>query len=96
MEAFGAAFMWFPFGKSQKSPADIVKSLKESLAVLEKQDISDKKAEKVTKNASKKLVALKEILYGTQEKEPQTAVVAQLAPELYNSGLLSTPVAHWL
>lgn len=32
-----------PFGKSHKSPADIVKNLKESMAVLEKQDISDKK-----------------------------------------------------
>lgn len=39
--------MPFPFGKSHKSPADIVKNLKESMAVLEKQDISDKKAEKV-------------------------------------------------
>ncbi|KAK2108326.1 Calcium-binding protein 39 [Saguinus oedipus] len=38
--------MPFPFGKSHKSPADIVKNLKESMAVLEKQDISDKKAEK--------------------------------------------------
>lgn len=40
--------MPFPFGKSHKSPADIVKNLKESMAVLEKQDISDKKVEKVT------------------------------------------------
>lgn len=39
--------MPFPFGKSHKSPADIVKNLKDSMAVLEKQDISDKKAEKV-------------------------------------------------
>jgi hypothetical protein len=47
VEASGAAVMPFPFGKSHKSPADIVKNLKESMAVLEKQDISDKKAEKV-------------------------------------------------
>lgn len=46
-EAPVAAAMPFPFGKSHKSPADIVKNLKESMAVLEKQDISDKKAEKV-------------------------------------------------
>lgn len=46
-EALVAAAMPFPFGKSHKSPADIVKNLKESMAVLEKQDISDKKAEKV-------------------------------------------------
>ncbi|KAL1771367.1 Calcium-binding 39 [Sigmodon hispidus] len=53
--------MPFPFGKSHKSPADIVKNLKESMAVLEKQDISDKKAEKATEEVSKNLVAMKEI-----------------------------------
>lgn len=42
---------------------------------------------------SKSLVAMKEILYGTNEKEPQTEAVAQLAQELYNSGLLSTLIA---
>lgn len=46
-EASVAAAMPFPFGKSHKSPADIVKNLKESMALLEKQDISDKKVEKV-------------------------------------------------
>lgn len=61
--------------------------------MLEKQDISDKKAEKATEEVSKNLVAMKEILYGTNEKEPQTEAVAQLAQELYNSGLLSTLVA---
>ncbi|XP_028650215.1 calcium-binding protein 39 isoform X1 [Erpetoichthys calabaricus] len=156
--------MPFPFGKSHKSPADIVKNLKDSMAVLEKQDISDKKAEKsngalrcsqsspalqnsaatrlatrrnfslttycaedvqfgdkinvamklpwakrhsltgkekmdktavlsATEEVSKNLVAMKEILYGTNEKEPQTEAVAQLAQELYNSGLLSTLIA---
>ncbi|KAF3848068.1 hypothetical protein F7725_021096 [Dissostichus mawsoni] len=54
--------------ESHKSPADIVKNLKDSMTVLEKHDISDKKAEK-------------------------TEAVAQLAQELYNSGLLSTLVA---
>ncbi|MEE6523690.1 hypothetical protein FKM82_022702, partial [Ascaphus truei] len=85
--------MPFPFGKSHKSPADIVKNLKESITVLEKQDISDKKAEKATEEVSKNLLAMKEILYGTNEKEPQTEAVAQLAQELYNSGLLGTLVA---
>lgn len=36
---------------------------------------------------------MKEILYGTGDKEPHTETVAQLAQELYNSGLLSTLVA---
>lgn len=42
---------------------------------------------------SKSLVAMKEILYGTNEKEPQTEAVAQLAQELYNSGLLGILIA---
>lgn len=46
-----------------------------------------------TEEVSKSLVAMKEILYGTNEKEPQTEAVAQLAQELYNSGLLSTLIA---
>ncbi len=59
--------MPFPFGKSHKSPADIVKNLKESMAVLEKQDISDKKAEKATEEVSKKPCCHeKKILYGTK------------------------------
>ncbi|XDV31875.1 hypothetical protein PO909_002810 [Leuciscus waleckii] len=85
--------MPFPFGKSHKCPADIVKNLKDSMTILEKQDISDKKAEKASEEVSKSLLAMKEILYGTSEKEPQTEAVAQLAQELYNSGLLSTLVA---
>ncbi|RXN01209.1 Calcium-binding protein 39 [Acipenser ruthenus] len=73
------------FGKSHKSPADIVKTLKENMAILVKHD---KKAEKASEEVSKCLVAMKEILYGTNEKDPQTETVAQLAQELYNSGLL--------
>uniref|UniRef100_A0A673M432 Calcium binding protein 39-like n=1 Tax=Sinocyclocheilus rhinocerous TaxID=307959 RepID=A0A673M432_9TELE len=85
--------MPFPFGKSHKCPADIVKNLKDNMTILVKQDISDKKAEKASEEVSKSLLAMKEILYGTNEKEPQTEAVAQLAQELYNSGLLSILVA---
>uniref|UniRef100_A0A671Q908 Calcium-binding protein 39-like n=1 Tax=Sinocyclocheilus anshuiensis TaxID=1608454 RepID=A0A671Q908_9TELE len=85
--------MPFPFGKSHKCPADIVKNLKDNMTILEKQDISDKKAEKASEEVSKSLLAMKEILYGTNEKEPQTEAVAQLAQELYNSSLLSILVA---
>nr|XP_021142494.1 calcium-binding protein 39-like isoform X3 [Columba livia] len=37
---------------------------------------------------------MKEILCGTADKEPPTEVVAQLAQELYNSGLLVTLIAN--
>ncbi|KAK2499945.1 hypothetical protein MC885_006538 [Smutsia gigantea] len=56
------------FSKSHKNPAEIVKALKDNMAILEKQD---KKA----------------------DKEPPTEAVAQLAQELYNSGLLVMLIA---
>lgn len=41
--------MPFPFGKSQKNPAEIVKSLKDHVAYMEKLDAGDsKKFEKVS------------------------------------------------
>lgn len=43
---------------------------------------------------SKSLLTMKEILCGTNDKEPQTETVAQLAQELYNTGLLISLIAH--
>jgi len=40
------------------------------------------------------LVAMKEILYGSNDKEPHTESVAQLAQELYTSGLLLSLVEN--
>lgn len=37
---------------------------------------------------------MKEILYGSNDKEPHTETVAQLAQELYNSGLLLSLVEN--
>ncbi|KAG5843624.1 hypothetical protein ANANG_G00152910 [Anguilla anguilla] len=83
------------FGKSQKSPAEIVKSLKENVAYLEKLEATEsKKCEKITEEVSKSLASLKEVLCGTSEKEPQTETVAQLAQELYNTNLLIALIAN--
>lgn len=74
------------FGKSQKSPADLVRALKEAVLALER---GDKKAEKAQEDVSKNLVLVKNMLYGTSDQEPQTEIVlAHLAQELYNSNLL--------
>ncbi|XP_064126224.1 calcium-binding protein 39-like isoform X2 [Loxodonta africana] len=78
------------FSKSHKNPAEIVKTLKDNMAILEKQD---KKTDKASEEVSKSLQAMKEILCGTSDKEPPTEAVAQLAQELYNSGLLVTLIA---
>lgn len=42
------------FGKSQKSPAELVKALKEAVTALER---GDKKAEKAQEDVSKNLVS---------------------------------------
>lgn len=42
------------FGKSQKSPAELVKALKEAISALER---GDKKAEKAQEDVSKNLVS---------------------------------------
>ncbi|KAI4897246.1 hypothetical protein NFI96_005733 [Prochilodus magdalenae] len=87
--------MPFPFGKSQKNPAEIVKNLKENVACLEKLEASDnKKCEKVAEEVSKNLASLKEVLCGTGDKEPQTEAVAQLAQELYNTNLFISLIAN--
>ncbi|KAG9508784.1 Calcium-binding protein 39, partial [Fragariocoptes setiger] len=75
------------FGKSSKSPFELIKSLQESLNIAEKGD--SKKAERALEDVSKSLVAIKNMLYGTNDQEPQTDIaVAQLAQEIYNSNLL--------
>ncbi|KAI1241876.1 hypothetical protein IHE44_0005379 [Lamprotornis superbus] len=110
--------------KSHKNPAEIVKVLKENMAILEKQEKKTDKVhletcfeicllkehpffpvsffkqnslsagEKASEEVSKSLQAMKEILCGTTDKEPPTEIVAQLAQELYNSGLLVTLIAN--
>lgn len=40
------------------------------------------------------MVSMKEILYGSNDKEPHTETVAQLAQELYTSGLLVSLVEN--
>ncbi|XP_077988383.1 calcium-binding protein 39-like [Glandiceps talaboti] len=76
------------FGKSPKTPAELVKILKEAVAVLEKENVTDKKVEKASDDVSKTLISMKNVLYGTGDQEPQAELVAQLAQEFYNSGLL--------
>ncbi|KAI5942620.1 Calcium-binding protein 39-like [Manis javanica] len=60
------------------------------MAILEKQE---KKPDKASEEVAKSLQAMKELLCGTSDKELPTEAVAQLAQELYNSGLLVTLIA---
>lgn len=75
------------FGKSTKSPYELIKSVQEALTVLEKGE--SRKFEKAQEDVSKNLVQMKNMLYGTGDGEQQSDIsVAQLAQELYNSNLL--------
>ncbi|XP_013381857.1 protein Mo25-like [Lingula anatina] len=73
------------FGKSQKTPQEMVKNLKEAISQISRED---KKGEKASDDVSKNLVLMKTLLYGAGDQEPQSEQVAQLAQEIYNSKLL--------
>lgn len=75
------------FKKTVKSPAEIVKNVNASLTVMTKHS-KDKKAEKACEDILKQLQAMKYILYGTENHEPNTELVAQLAQEAYSSHIL--------
>jgi calcium binding protein 39 len=77
-----------PFFKpNPKTPQELVRSVREAFATLEKEG-SGKKADKALEEVSKSLSAMKTMLYGTADQEPQTELIAQLAQEIYNSHLL--------
>ncbi|XP_014671574.1 PREDICTED: protein Mo25-like [Priapulus caudatus] len=74
------------FGKAQKTPAEVVKALRDAILALDK---GDKKADKASEEVAKQLKIVKEMLIGTGDSEPQMEqVVAQLAQEMYMSHLL--------
>lgn len=76
------------FGGKNKTPQELVKNLKEHLGVLADATASESKYKKSQEDVSKNLTAMKGLLYGTENAEPQTEIVAQLAQELYQSHLL--------
>lgn len=62
--------MPFPFGKSQKNPAEIVRSLKENVAYMEKLDAGDsKKCEKVSDSVSSACLLLSKLLLSLNMNE---------------------------
>ncbi|CAB3984734.1 calcium-binding 39 [Paramuricea clavata] len=72
------------FSSGKKNPAELVKALHESLNIMSKEQ-SGKKNEKALEDIGKYLAAMKAMLYGTGEQEPQTELVAQLSQEFYNN-----------
>lgn len=76
------------FRSSPKSPQELVKSLRDALAIISSVEGSAKKADKAADEAAKQLVAIKNLLYGSGEQEPQSELAAQLAQEFYNHDML--------
>lgn len=60
------------FGKSHKSPPDIIRNLREALNIIEK---GDKKSEKAVEEVNRWLQAVKLIIYGQDNQEPHTEQV---------------------
>ncbi|KAI8770555.1 protein Mo25 [Biomphalaria glabrata] len=74
------------FGTKTKSPQELVKSLKENLALLP--NLKEKEYKKVSEEVSKTLQSIKTLLYGTADQEPATEQVAMLSTEMYQSNTL--------
>ena len=75
------------FGKSSKTPAEVVRGLKESLQVLEKDEMG-RKAEKAVEEVSKLLVTISGLLFNCDTEQQGDIVLAQMSQEMYNSGLI--------
>ncbi|UMM41265.1 hypothetical protein L5515_017603 [Caenorhabditis briggsae] len=89
------------FGKSHKTPAEIVKNLREVLIILDKLPppkldkdgnvVSDKKYDKSVEEVAKNVALIKNLIYGNEGSNSETdhvVQVAQLAQEIYNANIL--------
>jgi len=83
------------FGGKNKTPQELVRTLKDNLTFLSQcRDREDKKAQKASEEVSKSLAMMKNLLYGTADQDPQTEVTAQLAQEMYNSDMIFHLIAN--
>jgi len=76
---------FFFHGKKQKNPAELVKSLKENLQGVA---ANPKTLDKVSEEISKNIAAMKFVLYGDAEHEPNPDTCGLLANEIYLADLL--------
>ncbi|KAN0000677.1 hypothetical protein ACTFIZ_001119 [Dictyostelium cf. discoideum] len=76
------------FNKKQKTPSELVKSIKESIASMDKSGPNSKSTEKASEEISKCLQEIKKILHGDSEHEPNQEVVAVLSNEICTSDLV--------
>jgi len=82
---------FFFHGKKQKNPAELVKSLKDTLQAVA---ANPKTLEKVSEDISKNIAAMKFVLYGDAEHDPNPDTCGILANEIYLADLLPLLVLH--
>ncbi|CAI9736831.1 protein Mo25 [Octopus vulgaris] len=83
------------FGKSPKSPQELIKSLRDAMLSLSKEPgRGDKKSDKASEEVSKNLNIIRNMLYGSGDQEPHTEVVAQLAQEMYNGNMFQVLIKN--
>jgi len=76
------------FGKSSKSPSEVVKNLKDSLGLLEKMtEESGKKYDKAQDDVSKYLLVISSLLFNCDTDQQSDIILAQMSQEMYNSQL---------
>ncbi|XP_065573841.1 protein Mo25-like [Artemia franciscana] len=73
------------FAKSQKSPGEVVKGLKDAVVALEK---GEKRVDKAQEDVAKHLTALKNLLMGADYNDSNDIMLSNLAQEMYTSDLL--------
>merc|ERR1712212_286872 len=76
-----------PLFSRPRSPAEIVRNLKEALNTLERGGDS-KKQEKAQEDLSRQLVNITTLLFGADNDQQSDIVLAQLSQEMYNTGLI--------
>lgn len=86
--------MNFIFKSKQKTPPELLRSLKDAIARLDAPGVSSEGKRKANEEISKILFQMKFILYGDAETEPQADQVAQLAQEVYNNDALQLMVSN--
>ena len=81
------------FGKSSKSPVELIRGLKESLLTLEKGS-DGKKQDKAQEDVSKHLQNITSLLFGSDNEQQSDIVLAQLSQEIYNRWKKANAIAN--
>lgn len=82
------------FGRSSKSPAELIQNLRTSVGLLKDPKTSEKKSEKAVEEIGRTLSQIKVGLYGSEGQEPQVEAVSQFAQGMYDGDLLFSLVEN--